>query len=189
MDEKTKDLLHADYEELKFMISGTPLPGPSSTLVGARSVAHFQEKLDHMGELVQSEGISFDRFRLFPTGESPHNVNIADFRIKVMATIGFTRQQFFPEDNPFSGSPATVINMSQTAIQQVHQELMVYLTQQTTLKSRQFAEGSTERKFLDELNESLKTIKSATELVESILNIGSKLGMAIPAILQMLPWK
>jgi hypothetical protein len=188
MDEESVKQLRTSYEELKFMISGTPQPGPGTFPIRATTVEHFQQILENMNALTESEGISFDRFRFFPAHEKVYNVPIADFRIKLMAAIGFMNQKFFPEDKPFSGSPGTIINMSQTAVQQVHQELIVNLTEQTALKSQEFDKGSPEREFLDQFKDSLKTIKSATDLVESILNIGQKLGLAIPAILKILPW-
>jgi len=188
MDEESKEQLRVSYEELKFMISGTPQPGPSNSIVRRMSVEHFHEILGNLNELTKPEGLSFDRFRFYPRHEEGYGVPTGDFRIKLMAAIGFINRKFFPEDKPFSGSPGTVINMSQTAIQQVHQELIVNLTEQTALKSQEFDKGSSEREFLDEFKDSLKTIKSATDLVESILNIGQKLGMAIPTILKILPW-
>ena len=188
MDEESKEQLRTSYEELKFMISGTPQPGPGMFPIRATTVEHFHQILRTMNALTQSEGNLFDRFRFFPAYEEVYNVPIADFRIKLMGVIGFVNQKFFPEDKPFSGSPATIINMSQTAIQQVHQELIVNLTEQTALKSQEFEKGSPEREFLDQFKDSLKTIKSATDLVESILNIGQKLGLAIPVILKILPW-
>ena len=188
MDEESREQLRVSYEELKSMISGTPQPGPNSIAIRGVTVEHFQEILVNMNTAAESEGVSFDRFRLFSPDEKAYSVPIADFRIKLMAVIGFTNRKFFPKDKPFSGSPGTIINMSQTAVQQVHQELIVHLTEQTTLRSQEFEKGSSEREFLDQLKDSLKTIKSATDLVESILNIGQKVGLAIPAILKILPW-
>ena len=188
MQKESTEELRVMYEELKFMISGTPQPGPGMFPIRATTVEHFHQILRTMNALTQSEGNLFDRFRFFHAYEEVYNVPIADFRIKLMGVIGFVNQKFFPEDMPFSGSPGTIINMSQTAVQQVHQELIVNLTEQTALKSQKFEKGSPEREFLDQLKESLKTIKSATDLVDSILNIGHKLGMAIPAILKILPW-
>jgi hypothetical protein len=55
MQEELKKQLRTPYEELKFMMGGTPQPGPESIFIRAVTIEHFQEILGRMNSLTKSE--------------------------------------------------------------------------------------------------------------------------------------
>jgi len=170
------------------MISGTPQAGATnSDVVEPVSIQQFQEIVRHLSRLTAQDEINLDRF-LISKGSFHGHILVGTFRMKLMSLFGWLRQKYFPDDRLFGGSPDTVITLTQNQVQEVHQQMVVELAAATALKAQQFKEGTTERRFLDKLQDALKGVKSAKDLVETVLGIGAHLGQTAEAILKILPW-
>ena len=114
-------------------------------------------------------------------------VKVNNFKIQASGLISRIYGKYFADEkNPLDGSPSTIINTTQTQNQSIKVEIAVEMTELISQKILEHKEGSTERTFLEQIRDGLKTGKNIVELINLILSTGSQLGLTTAAILQLL---
>lgn len=143
---------------------------------------HFHGLIEQLSQLT---GNNYERFKLtvHPDGHSPY-VRGNEYRSSLNGLIMNLYSSYFSSENqPFSGSPQTVVSQNQTQNQEVSVTMIMEF--QSFIDKQLYGNeslSSKEKSFLQKLKESLPSIKTTVELVSAILSLAKTFGLDIDQV-------
>ena len=182
-----KDKVRPLYGELMGYLSQAPSLQQSSYLRDPSLAPQLHSCIDQLNQIT---GKDYNRFRVtvHPSDMGGYVQN-TEYRSKLNGLIMNLHAQYFDdESSPFSGTPTTIVNQSQN---QSMQAQIVMITEFQSFIDKQLY-GNTanldgkQKTFLEKLKRTLPTLKSAADLVATVVTIGKSLGLDISQITKAL---
>lgn len=173
------------YTELQGYLSQAPAVDKVSYL---RDPSIWEQLNNTIDELNKVSGQDYNKFKITnirnDSGE-PYIENL-DYRSKLNGLIMRLYGEYFDnETSPFSGTPSTVVNQSQSQSQTA--QIALIMDFQSVIDKKLYGselEGK-EKSFLEKVKESLTTVKSTTEVINLILTLGKSMGITIDQIIKL----
>jgi len=143
---------------------------------------HFHGLIDQLNKITAND---FSRFRLsiHPDGDSPY-VRGNEYRSNLNGLIMNLYSTYFSSENPpFSGSPQTVVNQTQSQNQEV--SITMIMEFQSLIDKQLYGNQSLSKEqktFLEIIKENLPSVKTAVDLVSTIISVAKTLGMNIDQV-------
>jgi len=180
-----KEKIRSMYSELQGYLSQTLVPEKGYEVIDDNG---FTDNLNAIiEELNELTGNDYNRNKLIKKSRqtlsgSVYYVNVVEYRNKIGGLISRLHSEFFKDEPPpFSGMPNTSINVTQDQRQSQSVAVEIAFEMGTLIggKIEKYKEGSPERNFLEKLKDSLHGIKTASELVTTIIGVASNVGLAL----------
>ena len=106
-------------------------------------------------------------------------VRMFEYRARLGGLISRLHGEYFSDEQPpFSGMPSTVIQQTQNQNQTQSISILLEIQEKIISEIPKHEEGSKERTFLEKVKSILPSIKTVTDIISSILKIGSELGLS-----------
>jgi len=186
----SKDQIRPIYGELIGYLSQLPSYEKQNYLFGSNTIIANQigKAIDELKEIT---GEGFDKFRVGVEhggygGKTENQISVLELRTKLNGLIMRLYGAYFPDDNPpFGGSPSMIVHQNQN---QSQSQVVILLEFQSLIDRKLNDQGITdkERTFLQKLKSILPNIKSATELVSSVISIAKDLGLGIDTLQRLI---
>jgi len=176
------------YQELQSILSQMPKPdSPFASMRQEDILPQIDSAIDRINVI---SGKDYSEYKITDNPQN-QNVSIVKIRTKLGGLIDKLHGEYFTEteDRPFSGNPArTDISLNNTQSQLQSQTLSVVLDINDRINeaSKDPNLKPEEKGFLEKLKTELRDPKDLFGILSSILTIGEKFGLAIPAIIALL---
>lgn len=180
MTAEMKSKIRPIYSELQGYLSQTP---KGNNIIYEE--ACWNQVNQTIAELKTVCGNSFDKFLIEPHRDSKEQyVENDTFRFKLGGLISRLHGEYFSDEiAPFSGMPSTIITQNQQQIQSV--QMFLDIQSKIIESSKQFDEGSKEKKFIDKLKGSLSTVSNVNDLIKLCLKLAEEFGVGLAALLKI----
>jgi len=175
-----KEEIRPIYSELQGYLSQAPaLKDPHEYTLDS---SLWDQHNNIVEELDKISGKSYDRFKIQPetTPDGTTLVRISAYRNKLGGLIARLHGEYFSDEPaPFSGMPGTIISQTQQQTQSFQLQMLLEIQSKIDEKIPKFNENSKERKFLERLKDSLKSVSNISQLVALLLKTGKEIGLTI----------
>lgn len=175
------------YQELQGYLSQTLWPkGSYDNMEFDPICPQINSVIDELNSLTD---LSYDKFKIdFMPGEwNSKCVLITTVRIKLGGLIDKLHGEYFHDENrPFSGTPQTVISQSQIQSQNINIALLLDINTRVTTKLQDADLKPEEKTFLETIRDSLVGMNSAIDVISTIINTASKLGITVSVVKMLL---
>ena len=170
------------YSELIGRLSQAPVVTKEN--YGKTYDSGLWEQLDSIVDQLNSfTGNDYDRFKLNPENDENWGpfIKISEYRSNLNALIMNLHAEYYNDEvTPFGGAPQTVISQSQNQQQSV--SLTMIMEFQSLVDKQLY--GNTEltekeRGFLEKVKSNLPSVKTAADLVSTVINIAKATGLDI----------
>jgi hypothetical protein len=182
MTTEMKEKIRPIYSELQGYLSQAP-SGKTSSIHHEECWNLYNQTLD---ELQKATNRDYKKFHISPVkgmGEIDF-IDVGVYRQKLGGLISRLHGEYFSDEiPPFSGMPSTVITQNQQQVQSV--QMFLDIQSKIIESSRQFDEGSKERKFIDKLKGSLSTVSNVTDMIKLCMKLAEEFGIGIAALLKI----
>ena len=179
-----KEKIRPIYSELQGYLSQMPNHGFSS------SEELWKRPNEAVDELINISGKQeYTRFKIATlNGDIGPFIRVESARTNLGGLISrLHAEYFFDEQPPFSGMPQTVINQNQSQNQNQSISIVLEIQEKIISEIPKHKEGSKERSFLEKVKSALPSIKTITDIISTILKIGSELNLSAQEIHNILP--
>lgn len=188
-----KDKVRPIYSELQGYLSQAPSLNSSYT----QDVNLWESFNTCVVELSNITSRDDSKFKITPRNvpggdgwQSYSEIEVSTYRSKLSGLINRLYGEYFSDEvQPFSGSPSSVLNLSQNQSQTQHQQLQVFLFQLNDkieeLQKRDDLEEN-EKTFLNKLKQGIPLVTGILQLLELILKLANDNGVLIKRLLEIL---
>ena len=175
--QNTEQNIKPIYEEFQGYLAQAPMPDNGAYLYNSILGEKFNQTID---ELNQITGEDYSKFKVNITQDtSGSHFSVQEYRTQLNGVIMRLHGKFFQQyQTPFSGTPSTVVNQSQSQ-QQFH--ITMVLEIQGLIDKKLYMEklDEKEKTFFKKVKSALPTIKNSVELINLILTTAKNLGIDI----------
>ena len=155
----------------------------------------FSEQLNNtVDELNKITKKDYDKFKIereyFPNGGGDY-IETYKYRRNLNALIRKLYSEFFSdEQDPFTKTPynktSNIITQSQQQSQSIQIQIISEIMEKIGEKNQKYKDGTSEKKFLEKLKESIKSTKSFMDAINLIIKTANNLGLTLDQINQIL---
>lgn len=143
---------------------------------------HFHGLIEQLNKITGNDYSRF-KIRVYPGHDTPY-VKGNEYRSNLNGLIMNLYSSYFSSENPpFSGSPQTIVNQNQTQNQEVSVTMIMEF--QSFIDKQLYGNQSiseTERSFLEKVKANLPSLKTAADLVSTIISVAKSLGLSLDQI-------
>ena len=187
MTDELKEKIQPIYKELQGYLSQTPLPKEiNDVITNSMMPEQFNNTIDELNNL---SGKNYDKFKIFPDLEEPgyKPYSLMTYRQKIGGLIFKLHAEYFPKDNePFSGTPKTIITQNQLQNQSLHIQMLLDFQSLIDRRIPELNEGSKGKNFLEKMKESLHSVSSTIDLVNLILKTAGTVGLTLAELTKII---
>jgi hypothetical protein len=176
----TKEEIRPIYSELQGYLAQAPQKTDNTTVIYAQELWESYNKT--IKELSEKTGTTYHRYQIQPNvSEYSITVDIDNYRGKLGGIIARLHGEYFSDEPaPFSGMPSTTtISVNQQQSQSVQVEILLEMIDLIHGKINQMEEGSKEKSFLQKVKDSLRGVKSVTQLITLFVQTANELGLSM----------
>ena len=182
--DNTRNKVRPIYSELQGFLLAAPDPNKTSRV---RELSLGQKVNQSIIELNEITGKNYDKYKIENRHEiinrtSAVFINPREYQSQLTSLIQKLKGEYFYDEVTGNG-PNTVIN--QTQFQSQQQSIVVELALTIAEKKADYPTGTPERTFLDALGEKLKTTKTISEVIATILDLATKAGVWLDFLLKI----
>lgn len=183
-----KNKIRPIYSELQGYLSQAP--SGDKGLIFEESI--WNQHNQTIDELNAVSGKNYDRYKVevknINWNRTPKCViDSQSYRIKLGGLISRLHGEYFSDEQPpFSGMPTTVINTTQSQNQSQSISMLLEIQERVISEIPNYKPETGERKFLEKVKSILPSIKTGTDILSSILKIGSEFGLHTSDIVKLL---
>ncbi len=180
MTTEMKSKIRPIYSELQGYLSQAP---KSNNIIYEE--ACWNQVNQTIAELKTVCGISFDKFLIEPHKDNKEQYVERDtFRLILGGLISRLHGEYFSDElAPFRGMPSTIKTQNEQQIKSV--QMFLDIQSKIIDSSKQFDEGSKEKKFIDKLKGSLSTVSNVNDLIKLCLKLAEEFGVGLATVLKI----
>jgi len=177
------------YNELQGYLSQAPKKD-SGSIYEESIWKQFNQTIEELNSVTDS---NYDKFKVEVKISNLYNsqrqyIDLDSYRTKLAGLISRLYGEYFSEEQmPFSVTPNTIINTSQTQVQsqQQQQSMIVDIAMMIAEKKNSYEPQTPERDFLDKFGETLKTAKDIKEIITTLIHIATTTGVGLAFLKQI----
>ena len=182
-----KDKIRPIYFELQGYLSQAPEKG--GLIFDNQLWIQYNQTIDELEKITSKK---YDRYIIHPETkdflkEPKQVIAIQVYRTILGGLISRLHGEYFSDEQPpFSGMPTTIINATQSQNQSQSVGMLLEIQERVISEIPNHKPETGERKFLEKVKSMLPSIKTGTDILSSILKIGSEFGLSPSDITKLL---
>ncbi len=183
MEEDKKRELKAIYSELRGYLAQAPDIKYEYPIHEESVWEQYNAAVNLLNEI---SGKDYSHFSIKPE-QSPSStrpsIGIIAYRNKLGGLISKLHGEYFADEpNPLDGVPSTIMTQSQEQNQSVHIQMLLDIRSKIDEKIPNYPEGSKERNYLQKLKSLLSSMKSGSQILQTILKMAKDFKLNIDDI-------
>lgn len=173
-----KDKVRPIYKDLQAYLSQLPLPNEENATLYDQQKEIWENFNSLIQELNTVSNKDYNNFKLNPhVGNGYAHISLVTVRTTIGRIVARLHAEYFSdEQEPFSGTPSTVISQTQTQQQSIDIRFLMDLGSKIDEKLKSTTDEK-EIGFLEKLKLSLPNLKSGIEILRATIDLAEEFGL------------